>query len=691
MDRRITRTTLAFAVAVALAPAAEARITHIVIDSVETAINGGQVFGAAGTFDRIRGRAYGELDPSDPANTIIQDLDRAPRNARGNVEYNASFSMVKPTDMSKASGVLDYSVVNRGNGAAAGNVYGHVSLVSGWQGDLVQTANTQTLTVPVATNANGSPITGPVLARFWNATGSSNVMSNAFGGPNRYPPASLDTKRATLTYRTSERITDGVGSADVTVPGTDWAFADCRTVPFPGTPDPTRVCLRNGFDPTRIYTVVFQGKDPLVLGMGPAAVRDLVAFFRYGQADDAGTANPVAGEITHAVTRGTSQSGNFIKTFIHLGFNESEDGRLVFDGAWPFIAARQNPINFRFAIPGGAGGLYEPGSEPVLTWHNWPDKLRDRHPASLLDRCRRTNSCPKIFESFGATEFWGLRMSPGLIGTDAKQDVPLPPNVRRYYYPGVTHGGGGGGFALSTPVAGGCRLPSNPNPTSDQQNALFVAFVDWVVNGVEPPASRYPTLKDGLLVPATKASIGFPTIPFTGLGPTYPDNHILQVFDYDFGNQFIYNDMSGVITVQPPTFQVLPTYAVRVDADGNEIGGVPSVQHQAPLGTYLGWNIRATGFYAGQLCDFTGGWLPFRKTQAERIAAGDPRPSVEERYGSSEGYVCVVKKAADKAVAERFLLQADADRLVAQATAASVLPSNPSNPTAVALCTASAS
>jgi len=652
----------------------EARVTRIVVDQRAPV---GAPFPEVGQFERLSGRAFGELDPHDRRNRIIQDIGLALKNAGGKVEYVATFSLVKPIDMSKASGILLYQVVNRGNSTAlaAPGPEGHVQLVSGWQGDVTPTPANQTIQVPIATNADGSPVTGPVLARFWNTSGASAVLANPFGGPNRYPPLTLDTTQATLTSRAFELLSGGLSGPLTNIPSTDWAFADCRTVPFPGTPDPTRICLKNGFDLAFLYEVVFTGKDPLVLGVGFAATRDLNAFFHHALQDDAGTPNPVANAISHVISRGTSQSGNFIKTFIHLGFNEDEAGRIVWEGAFPFIAARQNPTDFRFAIPGGAAGVNEPGSEPVLWWHTYHDKVRDRKPASMLDRCRATHTCPKIFEAFGATEFWDLRMSPGLVGTDAERDILLPKNVRRYYYPGTTHGGGGGGFSTATPnPPGGCVLPANPNPESDTQNALIVALVDWVVNETAPPESRYPTLRDRLLVDATKAATGFPTIPFPGLPSTAPDGLINSVLDYDFGRKLNYNDLTGVITKQPPVIkQVIPTLVVKVDRDGNERGGVPSVLHQAPLGTYLGWNIRASGFYQGQICDFTGGYIPFAKTAAERIASRDPRRSLEERYGSQEGYNCVVQRAATKAVRARFLLQADADRLIMEASASNVL------------------
>ena len=245
--------------------------------------------------------------------------------------------------------------------------------------------------------------------------------------------------------------------------------------------------------------------------------------------------------------------------------------------------------------------------------------------------------------------------------------------MRRYYYPGTTHGGGRGGFAVEAgPGAqGGCTLPPNPNPEADTTRALTRALIAWVTAGTAPPPSRYPRLDRGELVPATKAAVGIPDIP--GLG--FEESPVNQVLEYDFGPGFVANDMTGVIDRQPPrVVRVIPTYVPRVNADGNETSGVPSVLHQAPLGTYLGWNLTSAGFFAGRGCGFSGGYVPFARTRAERQAAGDPRPSVEERYGTLEGYACVVEKAARTAVTERFLLQADADRLVNEAAHSRVLP-----------------
>ena len=302
----------------------------------------------------------------------------------------------------------------------------------------------ETITVPVAKNADGSSITGPVLARLANlpAHSSTASLTGGYSGLRYQFPATMDTSKALLTRQASD---DG---QVIPIDPREWAFANCEKTPFPGEPDSSRICLKGGFEADALYQLTYTAKDPLVLGIGLAATRDIVSFFRYARKDDDGSPNPVSGMVKYAIAFGNSQSGNFIKTFLHLGFNQDEAKRIVWDGANPNIAARQNPLNFRFAIPGGAAGLYEPGSEGALWWSDYQDQARGRPATGLLDRCRASKTCPKIVETFGSSEFWGLRMSPGLVGTKADADIPLPAEVRRYYFPGVTHGGGRGGFQV---------------------------------------------------------------------------------------------------------------------------------------------------------------------------------------------------------------------------------------------------
>jgi Alpha/beta hydrolase domain len=663
----------------ASAVTSEARVTRIVIEHRDSPAFKGQGFGTAGSYERLIGHFYGELDPKDQLNAIITDLALAPRNTKGKVEYSATFSLAKPLDLAKASGVLIYEVPNRGrvalaaSGTNAGAMvdffkFGHVLVSSGWQGDIPPANGMETLSVPVAKNPDGSPITGPVMVRFVDMRPGTTTLEMTGGlgaGVPSPQPESLDTSRATMTRRAGE------GREVIPLKPGDWAFADCAKTPFPGEADPHKVCVKGGFDPAYLYELVYTAKDPLVLGIGYAATRDLNSFLRYATADDAGNANPVAGKISYAIGRGTSQSGNYLRSFIHLGFNQDEAKRIVFDGAHPNIAARQNPMNFRFAVPGGAADLYQPGSDGIVWWSDYTDEARHIASGGLLDRCNATKTCPKIVETFGASEIWGLRASPDLVGTKADRDIPLPANVRRYYFPGVTHGGGRGGFTTGTPApTGRCELPDNPNPSSDTMRALGEALVEWVTKNTAPPASIYPRLDHGDLVPAVHQTLGFPVIP----GVPLPDGIQLPLYEYDFGPKFNVRDLSGWITIQPPVIkEALPSLAAKVNSDGNELSGIASVLHQAPLGTYLGWNVTGSGYFKGTECGFAGGYVPFAKTKLDRLAAGDPRPSLEERYGTHEKYVALVKTAAAHLVKDRFLLQADADRLIAEADASNVL------------------
>ena len=672
---------------IAWAPPARAEVKKIVIDTKVSPAFDGRSFGSAGQFETLAGRAFGELDPNDPRNRVITDINLAPRNRNGMVEYVASFFLVKPTDMSKSSRLLWHDVPNRGRRITLGEAerrLGDIGLSSGWQGDssgrTVPGDNNDYVVVPVAKNADGSPVAGRVLGRIVNASGPDSRPMLVNGNPVPYKPASLETTRATLTTHASETIEGTIGETR-TISSRDWAWARCgASNPFPGTPDPTQICLRTGFDPGLLYQVVFTAQDPPVLGIGHAAFRDVASFFRNATEDEEGTPNPLANQITWVISRGRSQSGNFLRAFLHLGFNQDEDSRQVFDGVWPIIAGRRVSLNARFAQPDGALKLYEAGSEGPQWWARWADPVRGLPAAGILDRCTATRTCPKIVEHFGAAEAWGLMLSPGLVGTAADRDIPLPSNVRRYYLPSTRHGGGRGGFnvtpldppACPGPNFGRGVFPENSVPHSETVNALRFHFRNWVMHDTPPPPSQYPTMADGYLVDSTKEAMGFPTIP--GVPSGAPTGMVNPMLDYDWGPDFNYIDGSGIPSKIPPVVkQVIRMKVARVDADGNELGGVPVVLRDAPLGTYLGWNVVADGFHKGKLCNYAGGMISFAESRAERLASGDPRLSLEERYRTHDGYVEAVKAAAAKAIAQGFLLQADADALVAQAAASNVL------------------
>jgi hypothetical protein len=681
-----------------LAGGAHARVTRIVIDETRP-LPAAESGGVA--FEQLAGRAFGELDPASPANAIINDIGYV-KDPDGKVRYVATFVLTKPVDPARASGLMWHEVPNRGlrrPNVVAERAFGDIDLTSAWQGDnagatavrpTAAVAEPHWLKLPIARASDGAPITGEVFGRIVNRSGPASQPLIVQTNPVPYKPVSLDTRKARLVSRAGES-TRGEVIGETPIAPADWAWAKCDAgTPFPGTPDPTQICLKNGFDATRLYEVVYTSADAYALGVGFAAWRDVGVFFKTARADDAGTPNPVAGVVTHSIGRGVSQSGNFLRGWLHAGFNRDEAGRQVHDGLWPIIAGRRIALNFRWAQPDGVLELYQAGSEGPQWWLANADPVRGGPTAGLLDRCTATNTCPKIIEHFGSAEVWALKLTPEWVGTDARADLPLPANVRRYYIASSNHGGGAGGFDSSIPGAGlptagpACPgnnygtgvLPANPVPHTETVNALRVHFRNWVMKDVEPPASRWPRLADGTLAPAHKAALGFPTLP--QVRPTVPEvDFIMPVMDYDWGPAFNPADGSGVAgNAPPPIRQVLAMYAPKVDADGNELGGVPVALLDAPLGTYLGWNITAGGarpFHQGQICNYVGGMIPFARTAAERTTSGDPRLSLEERYRDHDGYVEAVRKATARSVQAGFLLPQDADRLVADAAASRVL------------------
>ena len=707
MRHRATWFMLVVVAVLAWAPAAHARVTRIIIDKTEP-LTGQNI-----PYERLTGRAFGELDPSDPLNTLITDIDLAPR-VNGKVGYVASFFIVKPVDMSRASGLMWHDVPNRGGRITITpdlRNLSDVGLSSGWQGDnaganpvtapaTIVPANASTL-APVTPSSNEwvkvpvlTGVTGHIVGRIINRSGLGAQPLNVMGNPIPYFPVDpTNNAGATLTTHLHETIT-GIVTEGSTIPNSDWNFCGGGTfaAPTPVTTLPVRLCLKDGFDATKLYQLVYTVTDPYVLGAGTAAFRDVASFFRYEPNDDFGTPNPLAGSIKWAIIRGSSQSGNFTRHFIHLGMNQDEQGRIVHDGAWPLIAGRRVANNSRWGQPDGVLELYQMGSEGPQWWHQFPDTVRGLHPAGILDRCEATKTCPKIVETFGGAEVFALKMTTSWVGTSAKNDIPVPKNVRRYYLPSSTHGGGNGTTTENPPKnVVGCpgnnwgtgTLLANPVPATGLVNRMRVALRDWVMLGVDPPPSQWPTLAKKTLVEPTKAAMGFPSgVPGIPDSIFLPENFIFPVFDYDWGPEFNESDATGTPTnAPPPILHVIKMMVPRVDADGNELGGVPTVQRDAPLGTYLGWNITSgpgsaaydgRPFHAGQVCNYVGGMVPFFKTKAQRLAAGDPRLSLEERYGTHAGYVAAVTAAANNAFNQGYLLAADRDALIAQAVASDV-------------------
>ena len=694
---------------------AGARITKLQINSRAVAY-GGASFGSVGQYETLRGVAFGEVDPHDPLNEVITDIKLAPRNARGMVEYNMDFWISKPVDMARANGTLLHDVPNRGNvrslelnvGGSGDSVAGDGFLQrqgftlsdNGWEGDL---STGLQIRLPVARNKDGSEITNGIRTEY--ILNGAPTSTQDLSTPPAYESISTSNARATLTRRVHQ------DDARELIPNSDWAFADCSAVPFPGVPSTKKVCLKGNFDTNHIYELLYTAKNPMVLGLGFAATRDFISFLRNsngastgkcsrkhhgdedrgrGRDDDeddehgrrhapcpaAGPMpeNPLGESIQNAIIYGSSQSGRYIRTFIQLGFNQDENRNLTLEGAIPHKASNRGAFNVRFGQPDRLSGTQHterqfPGAESPQTWGVSDDKISGVK-AGQLDRCRKSDSCPKIFHTNTDTEYWQALMALNTTDSDSKHDLKIPRNVRIFLYSGTRHGGGDVTMQLPTVVPAppaNCQLRTNNNPFIHGQRALLVALRDWVVHGTHPPSSLYPTLDSGTLV--RLSDIHYPYIPavnFTVAGIA------TQKFYLDRGPLFNVEDISGVMR-EPPIKR--GAYSVRmpqVDADGNTIAGLPNTNMLVPLATYLGWNVRKAGFSEGDSCDLTGAIVPFFRTLAERLAANDPRPSLQERYPTHADYVAKVTAAANSLVSRRLLLPEDAAFLINQANAAAV-------------------
>ena len=488
-----------------IAGGAEARITRIEIVDSEPAF-GGASFGDAGAYVHLVGRVHGELDPADPANSIIQDIALAPRNARGMVEYSTNIELLKPADLARSNRVLLFEVNNRGNKLALGNFNegvagtladrngltspgdgwlmrsGYTLVWSGWEMDVLDGMNRIGMPPVVAHNHDGSPVTGIVRSEMITprpATSipislSQQIQNYPVGSYDSYPTASLDNRTAfadgflpSLTVRAREQ------DPRTAIPNSEWSFGVCESGK-PAAPDEKHVCYPAGFEPGRLYELIYRAKDPTVGGLGFAALRDLGAFLRNSPQDDVGAPNPVYRRDNVAIVEGTSQSGRMIRSFLALGFNADESGGRVFDGAYPHIGGGLMPLNVRFGQPVRAWGeqtdhLY-PAYDFPFSYARQSDPLTGR-TQGLLDRCSATETCPRIFHVATALEMWEGRQSLGLTDPLGQRDVDDPPNVRTFIMASTQHGAAALPLATKAPF-GNCQQQPNPDPQLWTMRAL---------------------------------------------------------------------------------------------------------------------------------------------------------------------------------------------------------------------------
>lgn len=623
---------------------------------------GGREFPGVGAYELLRGRVHYAVDPEAPANRPVVDLRHAPRDAAGRVEFSADLTLLAPVDRGKANGTLLYDVNNRGgltavglfNGGAGADQFlmrqGYIVVSSGWIGELLPGGGRLRLHAPVATEA-GRPIRGLVRAELTPGAGAGERMTVAQSpGHGSYRPTERGLREATLTWRQREK------DPRVAVPRGQFRLevqplpAEARSGEMPQVD----LVLPGGFRPGYIYELVYEAEGPLVMGLGMAAIRDLVSFLKH----DGGDRNPLRRPdgrpaADKAVGFGVSQSGRALRMFVYDGFNADEQGRIVFDGLMPHVAgAGLGSFNHRFASPARTNGQHEGHQYPVdvfpFAYGDEKDPFTGRTDG-ILRRARAAGVVPKVMHTQTSAEYW--HRSGSLVHTDplGKKDAAIPQEVRVYAIGGSQHSPGSGVAG----ERGAGWLPANPTDYRPLLRALLTAMNAWVRDGEAPPPSRYPRIGDGTLVGWREAQSGWRALP----GVRYPE--VIQQPEYlDHGPGFL---TERRLTRVPPVPR--GDYAVRVPAygpDDNERGMLQPPSVAVPVATFTGWNLRGPQIGAeGELLSLTGGYIPFARTRAEREASGDPRPSLAERYPSFEAYLEQFATAARDLVRQRYLLEED--------------------------------
>jgi len=649
-----------------------AEVVRVQVDRREPFAQG-HAFGRSGPYDRISGRLHLEVDPDQVANERITDLKLAPRNDRGRVEFWTDFDLLMPADPKQGNGRLIFGVNNRGNKlllgafnnrggndpktlADAGNGFlmrqGYTILWCGWNGDVLPGDNRLVMGLPVA-QQDGRTITGRLYAEI--IVDDEQIQSQPFylGSSNVYPSVSLDNAGATLTMRPDR------SKPAVEIPRDRWAFGRWENGKL--VPDPGHLYLTEGFRPGWIYELLYTSQDPRVIGLGFAAVRDSVSFFRYAAEDSRGQANPLAGAIQRAYVFGISQSGRFIHHFIYEGFNGDERGRAVFEAALPHVAGGgKGSFNHRFAQTTRYGSQHEENLYPtdVFPFTSVPQKDPvTGQEGDMLSQARARGPVPKIFFTQTSAEYWSRAAS--LLHTDVEgtRDLPLAPEVRIYFIAGAQH------IVSGSPSPGMYQYQRNILDHRPALRALLVALDRWVSLGEEPPESVYPKIADGTLVDLPTYRTMFPPIPEVKLPQVM--NRPLRL---DAGPRYWSEGIADHVPPKagPPYGALIPA----VDEDGNAVAGIRLPEISVPLATYTGWNVRAAKHGAeGMLSRFIGAYFPLPPTPEHRRQTGDPRRSVLERYPTQQAYLDQVAQAAQALREKRLLLEEDVEAIRRKAAA----------------------
>ncbi len=616
----------------------------------------GRPFGAAGAYEKIAGVLRFAADPGHPLHAAICDLGQAPRTRDGRVEFAGDFYLLKPVDAARGNRRLLLDVPNRGRKVALGMLnsaprvpdpataedfgngflmrHGYTVAWIGWQPDVPRQDGLMALDAPAVRG-----VTGLVRCEFrTNARVERLPLADRYHVP--YPTVDLHDPEARLT------VCEHAGAPEVAVPRPAWRFADARHVSLPG-----------GFEPGKIYDLVYRAADPPPVGLGFLAVRDTAAFLRWA---GAGEGNPCAGELERAYVFGVSQSGRFLRHLLYLGLTEDEQGRDVFDAVIPHVAgARRGEFNMRFGQP-SLNAQEAMGGRFPFTDAEQADPVTGERGA-LLGRLRARGRVPRIVAINTSAEYWRGDGSLVHTGVDGSTDVEPPADVRVYLFAGCQHTPGTLPPPPADPNTGSKGL--QPFNTVDYAPLLRAALVNvdrWVSEGVAPPPGAVPRVADGTAVPAASTAGVFRAIP----GVRFPDR-VVAPCRLDFGP----DAERGIVTELPPKAGApYGTVVSAVDADGNETAGIRPVELAAPLATFTGWNPRhPSQGVPGDLMSMMGSTLPFPRTRDERERTGDPRLSIEERYSSRQAYLEAARAAARRLGAARFMLEEDIEASVARA------------------------
>lgn len=629
----------------------------------------GRKFGEVGRYLQIDGTVHFAVDPTHPLNRAITDIGLAERADDGRVHFSADFRVLAPEDPRRGNHRLLFDVPNRGNRLALAGFnqvprpinpgaptdpgsgflmrHGYTVAWCGWQHDVPTTEGLMRIRVPEA-QQGGKPVSGRLLVSFQpNAPSRVQLLSDR--GHRPYPSEDVGDPNATLLVR------DGEDSAPRAIPRQEWSFARLEAGGL--VPDPNHIHLAAGFQPGKVYHLVYATTGASVVGLGLLATRDFVAFLRHGAPE----ADNPAGDIERAYAFGASQSGRYLRQFLYLGLNEDEAERLVFDGVLVHIAGgkRGGDFNQRFGQP--SASLHPsmsnafPFNESAST-----DPLTGRTDG-LLDRLAARGKVPKIFFTNSSTEYW--RGDASLLHTDAAgtHDVEPTPSSRFYHFAGTQHSAGALPLGDTNPVDGARgqqKLGSvDYNPLL---RALLVRMDRWISSGEEPPPSRYPRLSDGTAVEPEQLRGVFAALPGVGF-PARPP----QVVRLDFGP----DASAGIATTLPPVEgEAYPHFLPAVDADGNDVSGIRLPELTVPLATHTGWNLRHPQMGApDSMMSLMGSTIPFPATGTARAATGDPRRSIEERYSSKADFLGLVRRDAQDLVEAGYLLAEDVELVLAQA------------------------